>query len=153
MSQNKTLEERFKVLLNTMYNRFVEFDKAYENSDDRREKFSKKVMPVLEKYDSDGPEFKKLAKEYITLFSIHNTEVSYAATKFLITADNYKNLVGDLPKEMEKAYNKVKAQEYKSTFSIENGEFVRNVDEELPEMPDEEYEYLFRLIGSRFKDI
>ena len=145
-------ENKFLNIVSTYYNKYLDYSKAYKNLDDSREGSVEKIVPLLEKSNSEEQDFRIAAKDYLTMISVYPQEVNFFATKFLHAADLYMLVTGeDLTEEMSEAYLQLKSVEYKSAFSVKDGEFVRNSSVELRTIPDKEYESIFEFLQKEFK--
>lgn len=141
MSENKPL-----TILKTYHKSYQEYQEAYDNLDTSREKIMEDIRPYIEKQDSSDGEFKNLAKEILKMRSIYPQEVSFSATKFLNACDFYKKYVGEeLPEDIDEDYSKLKMREYKHSFSVKEGQFIRNSKVELPEIPQKEFDFLMKM--------
>lgn len=156
MKENKeeTGKDTFKEVLKNYYDRYISYERAYEKQGELRDRMSEELKEVLQSTeDSSSQKFKNIVKEHIMMNSMHSAEVSNAATKFCIVADVYQIVTEEeLSEEMAKKYMLLKQNEYKSNFSIVDGNFVKNEKTELPEIPQEEYDFLFEYFEKQFSE-
>jgi hypothetical protein len=125
---------------------------AYNNAMGTRDGLDKQLREMVSKGNSTEQDFQNIAKEHITISTVYSSEVMFAANKFLNAADFYlKILDEELPEEMLKDYVVLKNQEYKQAYSVQNGQFVRNSKVDLPEIPQEHYDYLFNFFKMQFE--
>ena len=158
MKDNKEKKEikviKPREVVEVYYNIFKDYEKAYEEVNKNKKTLNKILQDILVKGNSSEEDFKDAAKEYIITNSLYSQEVAFAANKFLNAVDFYmKTVVEDLPENITKDYILVKQQEFKSAFSVKNNTFVRNSKGDIPEMPQEEYDYLFEYLKNQFKAV
>lgn len=155
MKENKqaTVEEKLEAMVLMYYERYKEYLRAYNNLGDTRENVMKALKPLIDKGDSSSTEFKNLAKEHMGLNTLYPREVSYVATKFLLVAEIYQNVVEkELSQEMSEVYAELKSKEFRSQFSVEKGQFRKNREVELPKIPDSEFDFLFEYLKNQFDE-
>ena len=144
--------DKLKSVLERYYQRYLDFDKAYKLQGDTRAGIAKELADSLRDKDSRSMEFQNVVKEHMLLNATHSTEVANAATKFCILAEVYQLVTGqELESDMAESFMVLKGLEFKSAFSVENGKFVKNSNAELPEIPQEEYDFLFDYFSNMFE--
>ena len=84
--------------------------------------------------------------------SLYTNDITFIANKFLNAADFYiKTNEKDLPAEILKDYITLKDREYKTQYSVEKGEFVKNSESTDVEIPQQEFDIIFNYYKSMIR--
>ncbi len=149
--RNMSTNNKFLKVVESYHSMYVSYRSAHTNLKDKKEQLIEKLKPLLEKSTSEDKDFKEMSKDYLSMISTYPQEVNFFATKFVHAADLYIIVTEEeLPEEISRDYIQLKGIEYKSSFSIKKGKFVKNSSADLPTIPDKEYDNIFRFLKMEF---
>ena len=148
----KSKENKLLDLVTFYYRIYKDCEIAYDNAMKNKGKLQDELRPLVKKGDSSTQEFKNIANEFLPVVTSYNTEVSFASSKFFNAADIYLKVEEkELPTDMAKDYIILKNAEYKPAFSVKNKQFVRNSEQELPEIPQDQFDMILNWLKQEFQ--
>lgn len=118
------------------HKRYLEYEAAFNKNPFNREDLQKKLQDIVESgVDTDSEEFSTEMMEIVIEKPQKRAEVNNAALKFSLFVDFYLLTEEvDLPESILKDYESLPIKnDIKSLYSVKDGDFVRNEEQEVSE--------------------
>jgi hypothetical protein len=146
MSKTNTKIEPVVALTN-YYNRYLEFEKAFDNMPKTDSELLEHLAKVLEKEDDlESEAFKSEVVDKIYEREMKRAELSISAERFVTVCDYHVLTTSEnLPEIMFKDYQKLKRMQPETTYIVENGQFKRVSTEDI-KVPVEYLKQIYDMI-------
>ena len=139
-------------LVRFYYKLYQDYNKAYNGTVGQTKELENKLKELVKEGNSSDEDFKKVVMDFTRNTSLYTNDITFIANKFLNAADFYiKTNEKDLPAEILKDYITLKDREYKTQYSVEKGEFVKNSESTDVEIPQQEFDIIFNYYKSMIR--
>lgn len=144
-NSNKALQ-----IVERYYKIYTDYENAFNKGKKPKESVIEELKTVLAKNKPNEDDFKDFAKEQYIGESQKSLDVQFAANKFIMAVNFYKQLeTEELPTNMKKDYENLNKMVYKPTYSVDNETMVRN---EKIDDSKIDFETLYKELKNRFSN-